>query len=306
MFRSASHMKLSFYDDRHGVFWILSASGNGLAILDRQSGLVTRYLFAEDLPGLPLTGVIQMLEDRGNNLWVGTLSDGLLRFDRENARLIRYRNDPSNPDSLPENRITSLLEDREGNIWVGLGTTQPIIFTPRAPPFTNLPFDSGNRANLGEKFVDVIFEDHEGALWIGTTGALNRCDSTGRQCRHYAIPGRGVASDVLSITEDGPGTLWVGTSGQGLCRFDKASGSCKMFRRASGDPSSVSNDTISDLLIDRKGILWIGTGDGLNRFDPVLERFTVYRDGTSPNPLGQMGSMVEDHSIRRRKRFGDH
>jgi ligand-binding sensor domain-containing protein len=109
--------ELSFYEDRHGVFWILSASGNGLAVLDRQRGLVTRYLFAEELPGLPLTGVIQMLEDREGNLWVGTLSDGLLRFDRENARLVRHRNDPSNPDSLPENRITTLLKDREDNIW---------------------------------------------------------------------------------------------------------------------------------------------------------------------------------------------
>jgi ligand-binding sensor domain-containing protein/signal transduction histidine kinase len=287
--------ELSFYEDRHGVFWILSASGNGLAVLDRQRGLVTRYLFAEELPGLPLTGVIQMLEDREGNLWVGTLSDGLLRFDRENARLVRYRNDPSNPDSLPENRITTLLKDREDNIWVGLGATQPTFFTPRPPPFKSLPFDSGNRANLGERFVDVIFEDHEGALWIGTTGALNRCDSTGRQCTHYAIPGRGVASDVLSLTEDGSGVLWVGTSGQGLCRFDKVTGSCKVFRHASNDPSSVSNNTISDLLIDREGIMWIGTGDGLNRFDPVTEHFTVYRDEASPNPAGQMGSMVEDH-----------
>jgi ligand-binding sensor domain-containing protein/signal transduction histidine kinase len=288
--------ELSFYEDRHGVFWILSASGNGLAVLDRERGFVTRYLFAEDLPGLPLTGVIQMLEDREDNLWIATLSDGLLRFDRENARFIRYRNDPSNPDSLPENRITTLLKDREDNIWVGLGATQPTLFTPRLPPFKRLPFDSGNRANLGERFVDVIFEDHEGALWIGTTGALNRCDSTGRQCTHYALPGRGVASDVLSLAEDGSGTLWVGTSGQGLCRFDRTSGSCKkLFRHASGDSSSVSNDTISDLLIDRQGMLWAGTGDGLNSFDPVTERFTAYRDETSPNSSGQMGSMVEDH-----------
>jgi ligand-binding sensor domain-containing protein/signal transduction histidine kinase len=286
--------ELSFYEDRHGVFWILSASGNGLAVLDRQRGLVTRYLFAEDLPGLPLTGVLQMLEDRGGNLWLGTLSDGLLRFDRENARFIRYRNDPSNPDSLPENRITALLEDREGSIWVGLGATQPTFFAPRPPPFKSLPFDSGNRANLGERFVDVIFEDRTGVLWIGTTGALNRCDATGRQCRHYAIPGHGVASDVLSLIEDRSGTLWVGTSGQGLCRFNKASGSCRMFRHANGDSSSVSNDTISDLLIDREGILWVGTGDGLNKFDPATQRFSVYRDETSANSASQMGSMAED------------
>ena len=287
--------ELSFYEDRDGIFWILSASGNGLAVLDRQRGVVTRYLFADDLPGLPLTGVIQMLEDREGILWVGTLSDGLMRFDRENRRFIRYRNDPSNPDSLPENRITTLLEDREGNIWVGLGATQPTFFSPRPAPFKSLPFDSSNRANLGEKFVDVIMVDREGILWIGTTGALNRCDATGRQCTHYAIPGHGVASDVLSLIEDRSGTLWVGTSGQGLCRFDKPSGSCRMFRHASGDTFSISNNTIRFLLIDHEGVLWIGTGDGLNRLDPTTERFTAYRDRVSANSSGQMGSMVEDH-----------
>jgi ligand-binding sensor domain-containing protein/signal transduction histidine kinase len=288
--------ELSFYEDRSGVFWILSASGNGLAVLDRKQGRLTRYSFAaEDLPGLPLTGVIQMLEDQEGDFWVGTLSDGLLRFDPKNARVVRYRNDPSNPDSIPENRITTLFEDREGLIWVGLGASPPTFFTPRLSPFKRLPFDSANRANLGEKFVDVIFEDHEGALWIGTTGALNRCDSTGRKCTHYAVPGHGTASDVLSINEDASRTLWIGTSGQGLCRFDKISGSCKMFRHASGDPSSISNDTISDLLLDHDGILWLGTGDGLNRFDPITERVTVFRDETSPRPAGQLGSMAEDH-----------
>jgi signal transduction histidine kinase/streptogramin lyase len=235
-----------------------------------------------------------MLEDRAGNLWLGTLSDGLLLFDREKARFVRYRNDPSNPDSLPENRITTLLEDREGSIWVGLGATQPIFFTPRPPPFKNLPFDSANRANLGERFVNVLLEDRQGSLWIGTTGALNRCDSTGRRCTRYAIPGHGVASDVLSLIEDAAGTLWVGTSGQGLCKFDKTSGHCKMFRHVMGDPSSVSNDTISDLLIDRTRTLWIGTGDGLNRFDPQTEHFVAYRDETSPNSGGQIGSMSED------------
>jgi ligand-binding sensor domain-containing protein/signal transduction histidine kinase len=291
------HYELSFYEDRSGVFWILSASGNGLAVLDRKQGRVTRYSIAAQDPSgvpLPLTGVIQMLEDREGNFWVATLSDGLLRFDRKNARFIRYRNDPSNPDSIPENRITTLLEDREGLIWVGLGATQPTFFTPRSPPFRSLPFDSGNRTNLGEKLVDVIFEDHEGALWIGTTGALNRCDSTGRQCTHYAVPGHGIASDVLSIIEDGLGTLWVGTSGQGLCAFEKASGDCKMFRHASSDPASVSNDTISALLIDRNGLLWLGTGDGLNRFDFATRRFTVYRDESATNLGAQIWSMAED------------
>lgn len=285
--------ELSFYEDRDGTFWILSASGNGLAALDRKTGRLTRYSFAtRELPGLPLTGVIRMLEDREGHLWVGTLSDGLLLFDRKNRRLIRYRHDPSNPDSIPENRITTLFQDREGSIWVGLGATQPTFFSPRPPPFKTLPFDFGNRSNLGEKLVDVIFQDRAGVLWIGTTGALNRCDATGRQCTHYAIPGHGIASDVLSITEDPSGALWVGTSGQGLCRFDAATGHCRMFRHSAGDPSSISSDTIDRLLIDREGAFWIATADGLDRFDPLTRGFTVYRDQADSG--AQMMSMVED------------
>ena len=286
--------ELSFYEDRDGAFWILSASGNGLAALDRRTGRLTRYSFAaRDLPGLPLTGTIQMLEDREGNLWVGTLSDGLLLFDRKNERFIRYRHDPSNPDSIPEDRITCLFEDDEGDIWVGLGATQPVFFTPRAHPFETLPFDSGNRANLGEKLVNVIYQDREGALWVGTTGALARCDSTGRHCTHYAIPGHGVASDVLSIVEDRSGALWVGTSGQGLCRFDRRTGRCRMFRHSDDDPSSISNDTVDRLLADREGVLWVATADGLDRFDPLTERFAVYRDRSSPRSGAQLPSIAE-------------
>ena len=287
--------EMSFHEDRYGVFWILYDSGNGLAVLDRKSGRLTRYSFAaRDLPGLPLTGVIQMLEDRDGNLWLGTLSDGVLLFDRKNRRFIRYRHDATNPDSIPENRVTSLSQDREGDIWVGFGASQPVFFTPRPPPFETLPFDTGNQANLGEKLVDVIFEDHEGSLWIGTTGALNRCDTTGRHCRHYSIPGHGVASDVISITEDRSRTLWVGTSGQGLCRFNRRTGDCRMFRHSADDPSSVSNDTIDRLLVDREGVLWVATADGLDRFDPATGHFTIYREQPSQNSGTVMVSMVED------------
>lgn len=287
--------ELSFHEDRFGLFWILYDSGNGLAVLDRRTGRLTRYSFAaRDLSGLPLTGVIKMLEDRDGNLWLGTLSDGLLLFDRKNRKFIRYRHDPTNPDSIPENRITSLFQDREGDIWVGLGASQPVFFTPRPPPFKTLPFDSGNQANLGEKLVDVIFQDHEGGLWIGTTGALDRCDPTGRHCRRYAIPGHGVAGDVISITEERSRTLWVGTSAQGLCRFDRRTGHCRMFSHSTNDPSSISNNTIDRLLVDREGVLWVATADGLNRFDPVTGRFTVYREQASKDSGTVMVSMVED------------
>jgi ligand-binding sensor domain-containing protein/signal transduction histidine kinase len=270
--------ELSFYEDTAGSFWILYASGDGLALLDRQKRRLTRYSWSPvTSPGLALTGAISMLEDRAGNLWIGTLSDGILRFERDARRFVRYRNDAVNPESLTENRITALYQDREGDIWAGLGATEPAYIRAHSSLFRNLPFDSGNRANLGEPLVNTIYEDHRGILWTGTTGALNRFDRSSRTYQHYEIPGHGVASDVLSVVEDDEGQLWIGTSGQGLYRFDRDTGDLRAYRHTDIDAASLSNDTVTALLSAGDHILWVATADGLNRFDTRTGNFTTFR-----------------------------
>ena len=286
----------SFYEDRKGVFWILYASGNGLAILDRKTQQLTRYSFGrEDLPTHPLTGVSSMLEDRNGTLWIGTFSDGLLRFDREQRTFTRYRNNPSNSESLSENRITTLFEDREGDMWVGFGTTEPGFFSTRPPPFEVLPFDVSNPDNLGEAMVNGIYEDREGILWMGTTGALVRFDRNARRYSHITVPGNGIAADVLSIVEDPTGALWIGTSGQGLYRRRRGSDHLTAFRHSDTDPASLSNDTVIGLLVDHAGTLWAATEDGLNRFNAVTQTFTVYRHAKN-GKAAYYKTLVEDQN----------
>ena len=270
--------QMSIFEDRSGVLWIIHESGDGLAVLDRQSGVLTQYSFAEHgTTADRLTGVSSMIEDVDGQLWIGTESDGLLRLDRNRMRATRYRNDPLNGESLAENRITALMQDREGNIWVGLGATEPNYFTPQSGPFKPLPFDLSNSDNLGEKLVNVLYEDRQGTLWVGTTGALNRYERATRRYTRFQVPDPGNSSDVLAIVQDPLGALWVGTSGQGLVKLGPLSGKSKLYRHASANPSSLSNDTVTHLLVDHAGTLWATTLDGLNRYDPVTDSFHSFR-----------------------------
>ena len=268
----------SFYEDRTGVFWVLYASGNGLAILDRTTKHLTRYSFGrENLPSPPLTGVSSMVEDQDGTLWIGTFSDGLLKYDRVHHCFIRYRNDPASNESLTENRITTLLQDREKNIWVAFGATEPAFFPTQPASFEVLPFDSRNPANLGETLVNGIYEDREGILWIGTTGGLVRFDRKSGGVSHLAIPSNDNAGDVLSTVEDADGALWIGTSGQGLYRRLPGSERLTAFRHIDTDPKSLSDDTVPRLLIDHAGTLWVGTKNGLDRYNPGTQNFTTFR-----------------------------
>jgi ligand-binding sensor domain-containing protein/signal transduction histidine kinase len=283
----------SFYEDRAGIFWLLYASGNGLAVLDRKTLQLTHYSFGRgNSPTHPLTGVSSMLEDREGTLWIGTFSDGLLEYDRLHHQFIRYRNDPSNGQSLSEDRITTLFEDRESNIWVGFGATEPAFFNTRPPPFVTLPPDPRNSANLGERLVNAIHEDREGILWMGTTGALVRLDRRDGRYAHMDVPGNGIASDVLSIAEDSSGALWIGTSGQGLYRRPRGSERLQAFRHDDAAATSLSNDTVVALLIDHTGTLWVSTYDGLNRFEPATQGFTVFH--LSPGESDTYQNIMED------------
>src|SRR5271154_6086098 len=93
-----------FYEDRFGVFWIFHDSPNALSVLDRETNTLTSYSFHELEPSTTaMTVIMAMTEDQNGTLWVATHGAGLLAFDREHRRFIRYRYKPSDPNSLAQN-----------------------------------------------------------------------------------------------------------------------------------------------------------------------------------------------------------
>jgi len=184
-----------------------------------------------------------MLEDRNGTLWVGTLSDGILKFDRARQRFTRYRNDPANDESLSENRITTLFEDREGNLWTGFHATEPGFFMTRALPFTRLPFDARNPNNLGEKLVNVLYEDRHGILWMErpahSTGSIARAGSS-RTSMSREMESRAKCCRSSRMLPSG---CHVGSAlaARAVC-LDTAAGRLQAFRHDDKDSTSLSDN----------------------------------------------------------------
>jgi ligand-binding sensor domain-containing protein/signal transduction histidine kinase len=81
----------------------------------------------------------------------------------------------------------------------------------------------------------------------------------------------------------------------GLNRFDGYG--FKVYKHDPQDIYSLSNNTIWEIYEDREGILWIGTDDGLNKFDRDKELFIRYKhDPEDPNSLihNIVGRIYED------------
>lgn len=287
-------VQVSFYEDQDGNFWVLGATGTGLARLDRSTNTVTRYSFYDVAPGPnDLTGVMGMVEDASGTLWVGSPGLGLLRFDPDASEMVHFGTSLSDPGSIPEDKVIGLFKDREGNIWAGHHSVPPSHFNPRQRLFETFRQGDGSPDSLQTDFINAMFEDDQGRLWIGNDFGLTRVDrDTGRFTRFQ--DGLSAKPMVITITQDRTGAIWVGTYGNGIARLDEATGRFERFMHDPADPSSLAANQVHRLILSRDGTLWAGTGDGLSRFDAQTERFTTFKADWSDSHAQAYVSGAED------------
>lgn len=275
--RMPDSVQISLFEDRSGRFWIVQASGNGLALFDPDTNRVTPYSFHERDPGATaLTGIMGIAEDADGNLWLGSPGLGLLRLNRQRNRFYHYGYQPQDVHSIAEDKVIALLQDRDGNIWTGLHSAGVNYFgrgSQRFEVFRHIP---GDPNSLTLDFVNTIFEDRDGTLWIGNDDGLNRIDRrSGR--RELIDLGLGLKPMVISIAQDHDGAIWVGTFAHGLTRYDPRTQRYETYVHDAANPRSLSHNEVHRAYVDRKGTVWVGTDDGLDRFDPASKDFTVYK-----------------------------
>jgi signal transduction histidine kinase/ligand-binding sensor domain-containing protein len=265
------------YEDSHGILWV--GSRRALGALDRKTGRMTFYRKSGAPGELSSPWVISIVEDHSGYLWFGTRGAGLNRLDRRTGRFKTYRHDPANPHSLSHDMVTRLFVDRNGVLWAG--TDKGI---DAFDPVTG-SFETYIASGLSDMRVRDIAEDAQGALWIATraTGLL-RMDPLTRQFtiyRHTAGAGSLSRDQTWAVCADRTGIIWIGTQGTGLNRFDPATGGFTTYSESDG----LANNSVSHILEDERGDLWVSTHNGLSRFNPREKTFRNYyaSDGLAGN-----------------------
>ncbi|HEY5936818.1 MAG TPA: SpoIIE family protein phosphatase, partial [Kofleriaceae bacterium] len=121
----------------------------------------------------------------------------------------------------------------------------------------------------------VLFEDKKGVLWIGTPAGLNKMDASGKVLRYQHDPAdpndptKLSFPAVESLYQDIGGVMWVGGFTVGICKFDE-------FRQQLGHYRTRTH--ANSFFEDADGTLWVGTYNGLYKFEWGAQRSTTYHD----------------------------
>jgi PAS domain S-box-containing protein len=298
-------MLMSVFEDREGSIWV-GTSTTGLDRFQRKPLPFRRY---RREPGnsqtLLRTSITSVYADTQDNIWVGS-SLGLTRIDGKSGEYSFFRRAGPAPANLSNIFVISIVEDRSGYLWFGTygGLNR---YDPRTGRFAVFRHNPADPHSLGHDIVNSLMVDHQGTLWAGTADGLSRLEDPGTGRFRSWKAGRGGAPPqrVAAMVEDPKRVLWL-VSGT-LQRFDPATERFTAYRvegLATGRAERQSASRLirigsqienSCLTIDRSGVLWVATTNGLLRFDRDREEFTIYdeRDGL---PANSVHGILEDRN----------
>ena len=188
-------------------------------------------------------------------------------------------------DGLARDHILCILQDSHGFLWFGTAEGLSRFDGYR---FTNYQTAQGLPGNV----VRGVLETRQGIYWIATTSGLARFDPGGGSASRFRAYPLGPPKTVPSVLrEDRDGGVWCGASdGQGVFYLGPKD---TVFRHVD---VGVAYLTVSSLLIDRRGAVWIGTPNGLLRRDPdgAIQGYGAV-DGLRE---GYIMALLEDHEGR--------
>lgn len=301
----------SIFQDSYNNIWI-ATSDSGLYMSSIPNIKINKFNNYKRNPfdkySLSYNEVTSILQDNTGILWFGTLGGGVNKLKQEKFK--HYYHIANDKESLQDDTIWSFYQDNPDILWIGTNSKGVLRFEVKKQnfesrePITKL---------VGGKKIRSIFPFNENKLWLGTYGdgiyELNKTEfSIKEKSKHFpeflhvmriiedqdstvwiATLDSGVyyfnkknkklghpitSKKIYTIFEDKRNNIWLGTLGEGLIRLNKNNPEENdSFTVENG----LSSNNVYSIVQENTGMLWVGTSNGLNKFngDSVLLKITV-------------------------------
>lgn len=231
----------------------------------------------------PKTTVKSLFEDDRGDIWIGTWSQGLFRYEKRTGKYRKY------PQMNSGNSAHVVFQDSHKNIWVGTwGAGLHLLhdaYNPKKTTWTTFTHDENRSGTISDNLIYAISEDlNTNSLWVGTRSGLSILSlmdiKTGylefENCYSGESENSITSSEVASLLRDRQGIMWVGMIGGGINMVNNRKAKFNMDRLSEAKRMLKSN-SVRSILLDDEGLLWMGMSTyGFGVKDRATGKFTHY------------------------------
>ncbi|PNS07440.1 hybrid sensor histidine kinase/response regulator [Solilutibacter silvestris] len=256
--------------DARNRLWV-GVADHGAVMLDAQRKTITRYDAA--IAGFASQN-IYAITSRGDDVWMGTGSDGLYHLDAA-GRIHPLRNDPKDPASLPADTVPSLSFASDGTLWIGTvaglarlrdGRIERVALPGAAPT----------------PIIYHVCATGRG-VWVGAASGVYYLDADGHWHTPFWSTQFQRPNAALRIVPDRGGELWIGSQKR---LWHVVPGQAPMPIDPEGRPIEL---VVNGVVVGPNGEVWAGAPQtGLGYLRPDWRSIAELRYGAGALDLAGM------------------
>ena len=231
----------SIYVDDTDLLWVGTAK-SGVAYTGQNI-----YKFEGNLLG----DITALAQDSEGKIWYGTSDNGLLGYEGPLASL----------------KVSALAYTNDGSLWVGSTQNGLTRIKNGETTIYSVAKDSLRRT-LIDDHVNALASDKMNNLWIATDGGLQVYNPRTDQFSSYTREnGKIRVNYITSLFYAKGNKMLIGTS-EGLIILNISSTEMKFYTGNSTNLQKYTNDYVTQVFEDSRGLIWVGTREGVNIYNP--------------------------------------
>ena len=250
--------------DSQGDIYI-ATSGKGLMVIPHNTKVLQPVESYSGRFNLASSNIADLIEDKDHNLWLGCYQKGLFQLNQGEDAFSSWNFSEQNY-SIGSSVYSIGSDDASGDLLCTVQNNGVYRFNRQGRIIAHPSTPMG---------VTCIHHDRQGQWWLSTSNALYAFNpSTGASQQRLSFDGWG----VNCMIDDGQGRLYICNFGKGMVIYDKASGNTtKVFmQNQEGIGNTLCNDWIKSMFIDRYGMLWVGTSNGVSCLNTKTGQFKQF------------------------------
>ncbi len=254
---------LDILEDNLGLLWV-TAWNNGIYQYNTKTKKVKHFHEAKR-PDLNAKTIWTLIQDKDGDLWMGTQSYGLIKYEPDNDVFKQFLPDPTNYDPINSNYVLDIIEEKPGVLLLATfaGLKRYYIEQNR--------FEEITSPKLKTKLIKVLKKLSNQEIWIGTEdhglAMMKDNDIIATLNKNKGLAG----SQVVSIVEDALGQVWV-TTHKGVSQINPTSHYIQNYTKKDGLSSNLFNRNAS--ILDNLDRIFLGSTNGVSIITPRLSSDT--------------------------------
>lgn len=255
------------YKDREGGIWVGTYYG-GINYAPPAKGSIQGYSASQYKNSVSGNVISCFCEDKEGNIWIGSDDGGLSHFNTKTRQFRNYLPD-QRTNSLSYHNIHALCMD-DDKLWIGTYSGGLNVLDLKTKQFKLYQPDASDENSLDGNSIYAVFRDSRGEIWIGSMFGLCKYNRTTDNFTHM----QQVETTTINILEDKDRNIWFATLGKGLLRYNLSTKEWARFLYDPKNPDGLPGNQINSLCLDNQEQLWIGTDNGLCKYDAENNTFS--------------------------------